>query len=373
MNKLLVIILSLLSFDVFASKARIQALGNSFHLIDPQTVYSNPLDLTALDNFVTLETGLTAATSVNNNAEAMVSYSLNENYQVALSFGHQDQAFVDARNFINVLSGTTFELPQNPLSIFYAVKDGITPYAFGVFYSNKNDKLMALTESSSGLSAGVEMGKWQLSALYAFENSVEGAAGKKFDGSGYSQATVSYLLDETTFELTYIMSKAKMSTRLGAAVTDNESHFKDVIMLGLADSNIKDDNDFFWGAQVVSTTINCKLNLSANCDKSFTHTVLPIWIGLEAQASDWLTVRSAIKQSFLFNITKDEFGYPAAAVSGATGAISDIPAGGNSTVVSAGLGFKFKKLTLDGTLSTASTQTLDATNFLSQVGLTYNF
>lgn len=373
MNRLFLILLSLSSLDVFASKARVQALGDSFHLVDPQTIYSNPIDLAAFDNFVSLETGLTAATSINNGAEAMISYSLNENHQFALSLGHQDAAVTEARNFINILSGTTFEPQQNPVGIFYAIKDSVTSYAFGAFYSNRNDKLAALTESSFGLSTAVEMGKLQLSTLYTFVNSVEGAAGKKFDGSGYLHAIVTYLLDETTFELTYITSKTKMSTGLGDSVTDNESHVKDIFMLGLADSNIKDENDFFWGAQVVSTTINCKLNLSTSCDKSFTHTVLPAWIGIEAQASDWLTVRGAIKQSFLFNIIKDDFGYPVGVINGTTGATTNIPAGENSTIVSAGLGLKFKKLTLDGTLSAASTQLLNTTNFLSQVGLTYNF
>ena len=372
MSKLFFITL-VFSVNAFASKARVQALANSFHLNDTQRIFSKPIDVISLDNLVAFETGITKATSADDNAEGMIVYSLKENNQIAVAFGHLDESVVDARNLINALSGSTFEMPQNPINIFYTVKDNITSYVFGVFYSNKNDKVALLNETSSGLNFGVEMGKLQINSVVTLKNSVETAAGKKFDGSGYWQTTATYLLDDSTVELTYITANAKMSTVTGAVVTDNESHVKNVIMLGLADSIVKDDNDFFWGAQVISTLINCKINLSAGCDKSFTRTILPVWIGLEAQASDWLTFRGTIKQSFLINISKDDFGYPATAVSGATGAVSNVPTGSNDTVVSTGLGFKFKKITLDGSLSTGTTQILNMTNFLSQLGLTYNF
>ena len=89
--------------------------------------------------------------------------------------------------------------------------------------------------------------------------------------------------------------------------------------------------------------------------------------------NDWLIFRGSVKQSFLVSITKDEFGYPASVVKGADGTISNIAVGETDTVISSGLGFKFKELILDGTLATSTTQKIDLNNFLTQVALTYKF
>ncbi|MEK6628221.1 MAG: hypothetical protein AABY53_06310 [Bdellovibrionota bacterium] len=377
MNKLLFFLLTLSSVGSYASKARMQALANSFHFVDAQTVFKRPIDLIYLDNFVLLESGITAATSAQDNSEAMLSYSLkkndSENHRIAASFGHQEASVIEARQFIKGLSGTNIELQQNPLHLFYAVDDAVTSYAVGLFYSTKDEKLTGLKESSAGLSLGAEIGKFQISALYVSMNSVRAAGGKQFDGAGYLQAQASYLSDTTLFEFTFKTSRPKLTTEVGGVTTLTESHTHDVATLGLADSNTLGENEFFWGGQVVSMRINCNHKASVVCNKIYTNTSVPAWFGIEAQATDWLVFRSAIKQSFLVNITKDDVGYPAAAISGATGAIVDLGAGANSTSVTAGVGLKFKNLTLDGVLSTASTQVLDARNLLSQLALTYGF
>lgn len=369
----LLFFITIISVNAFASKARVQALSNSLHLIDSQTIYKNPLDLLGLENFVSAEMGLTAATSLVDGAEAMISYGFKENQRLAFSVGHQDESVTDARIFINTLTTANFELAQNPLYVFYSIEDSLTSYAMGISYSGKSDKVTGLKESSASLSAGAEMGNLQISSLYTFVNSAEALAGKKLDASGYWQTTLSYLLESTTVEFKYITSRAKMSTELGALKNDNELHVKNVITLGLADLSSRDGSDFFWGAEVVSTSINCKINLSSGCNKNFTRTVLPAWFGVETEVSDWLIFRGAVKQSFLINITKDEFGYPASIVSGATGVTSNIASGENDTMISSGLGFKFKNLIFDGTLASSSTQKFDLTNFLSQASLTYLF
>ena len=354
-------------------RQRLQALANSFHLVDAQSVYKRPIDLVYLDNYVALETGVTAATSVNDNAEAMISYSSDEKHRLAVSFGHQDVAVAGSRQFINILSGSAFELAQNPLHVFYSVDDPLTPYAVGLFYSAKNDKLSGLKEASAGLSFGMEWGKFQINSIYVPTNSADAAAGKKFNGQGYWQSAVSYLADKSLFEFTYTTSKHQLSTEVAGALILNESHTQDIVTLGLADSNRQVENDFFWGAQIITTRINCDYHSDVACDKIFTRTLLPVWFGVEAQANDWVIVRGAVKQSFMISLTKDDVGYPAAAVNGATGAVANTAAGANDSVVTAGLGFKFKNLLLDGVLSTASTQVLNSADFLSQIGMTYRF
>src|ERR1700692_4032549 len=58
MKKLFVIAaLTLASGSAFASKARMEALGNAAYLIDTQTLFTNPGDINYTNDFATLEFG----------------------------------------------------------------------------------------------------------------------------------------------------------------------------------------------------------------------------------------------------------------------------------------------------------------------------
>lgn len=356
-----------------ASKARLVSLANSFHLVDTQSVFYRPIDLIYLNNFVSVESGKTSPAGGQDNAEALASYAFKENHYLALAFGHQDRAVIESRSFINAVSGLTYEATQNPIHLFYAVDDSVTSYAIGAFYSSKNNIQAGLKESSAGLSLGVELGKIQISAVYVPTNKDELAGGKKFNGSGYIQTALSYLSEQTLFELKYKAFSAKSSTETAGVLADDESHNLDQLTLGLADLNPYAENIFFWGAQIITTRMNCKIKSALTCDKSFSRVTTPFWFGVEAEASDWLKFRGAIKQSFLFSLSKDEIGYPSSAIDGATGAVTEFGAGTNDTEVSMGLGFKMGQLTIDGTLSTASTQVWNSSNLLSQVSITHLF
>lgn len=370
MIRILLGLVVLYSFPVMATKARLQSLGNSFQFTDTQSVFQKPIDLIYLDNLVSIESGVTNATTLNNGAEVFVSHLLNDKAQIGLSLGHQDAAVVTTRSFMNsVLGAATYELAQNPVHLFYGVRDSLTSYVFGAFYSYKNDRLNALTESSAGLSAGVEWGKWQFNTVYTAVNAVEVAANQRFDGKGYWNSSVSYLLDDTLFRFSYLNTDAKSTT----GTTENEFHRIETVTLGLIDSNLKEENNYFWGAEVVSTAVKCRIKASADCNKLYTSTTLPFWLGIEAQASDWLVLRSTVKQILLVGLVKDEVGYPVGTFNNTTGAVQDISAISNTTTVTLGAGIKFNKFTVDGTMTTAANQNINFTNFLSQVGVTYYY
>jgi hypothetical protein len=370
MLRLTLVFLILYSTQAFATKARMQSLGHSFHLIDSQSVFKKPIDLIYIDNLVSIETGVTNATTLTDGSEAFVSYSLNEKTQLGFALGHQDEAIVTSRSFMNTLVGaSTYEMSQNPVHIFYAIKDSLTSYTLGGFYSNKNDKLNGLTESSGGVSFGTEMGIWQFNTIYTLDNSVKAALGKKFDGKAYSNSSVSYLLDETLFYLSYFIADAKSSTNN----VENEFHRIESVTLGLVDSNLKEENTFFWSAEVISNSVKCKVTASTECNKTFTSTSFPVLIGIEASANEWMTLRSTIKQIFLVSLVKDELGYPVGSIAGATGAVQDLSATANSTVITLGMGLNFNKISIDGTLTTSSTQAFNLNTFLSQVGVSFSY
>lgn len=92
--------------------------------------------------------------------------------------------------------------------------------------------------------------------------------------------------------------------------------------------------------------------------------MLPITIGLEVEAANWMTLRGSVSQSTLISNTKIEAGGVAT---------TETAPGANTTTVALGAGLKFNKLTFDGTLTTATTQTVNTTALLAQAGMTYWF
>ncbi|MGZ3727212.1 MAG: hypothetical protein ACXWQQ_15535 [Pseudobdellovibrio sp.] len=371
MKKLIFAALILLQMQAYATKARVQALAYSGQLTDEQYVFNNVLYANYLGNFVALESGAkssTSATTSASNAEGMAGYKLNDKSSVVFSMGHQDAQIDAGRILVNAL-GTSYVMTQNPLHTFYGVKTDSANYGFGMSYSNMKDKLTDATESSSGLSLGTEIGPWQFYGNYTLVNSVETAAGGKFDGAGAGSLNVYY----TGENIHSFLNLNEEIAKSASAGIENESHIVQVVHLGLLETQQKDGNDIFWGAQIVTVLANCRVTASVACDKKYSSTKLPVWIGFETQEATWLTLRGSITQSVLLSQSKDEVGYPAGLLEASTGAVSEFSAGPNNTTVAAGIGFNFRNFNIDGTLSTATTQVLNAGNFIGQVGMKYNF
>jgi hypothetical protein len=373
MKNILFVLVSLFSLQAFATKARLASLGHSFHIVDPQGVYSNPLRLLQFSNLVLIESGVTAATSSTDNAEGAVFFNINDSSRMAVSFGNNNDLVQNGRRFTNSIVGaSTYRTPQNMLHTFYGVKDGDKLYSMGLFYSNFNDKLNALTDSSSGFLLGYRNGIFSAFGSYALANAVEAAAGKKFDGSGAFRLAGRYTIDEILYALD-LGGWANKSSTLG---TENEAYANRSVSLRMIKSLKKDGNEVFYGLGVISNTIDCKKQASASCTTKFSSLNLPIIIGTEVNASDWLTLRGAITQSLPISTVKDEIGLPVAAtsgVTGASGALSDLAAQPNTTTLALGAGIKFNKITIDGSLGTATTQAVNTTALMTQVGLTYNY
>lgn len=372
MKKIAVLLLSLVSLNAFATKARLVALGNSFQLVDEQFGYTNPMNFHFLGNMVSLETGLTASANTRDNAEGLISYGLENNSRLVFELGKNDDAVLAGRTLINSIVGAgTYVVPQNMVHLFYGSQVGDMVYYGGAYYSNENDKLSGAKESSSGLAFSMKTGNTIIFANYSLVNSAETAAAKKFTGDGNLKLAVRHKSGDMVYGADFINWTAKSAT----AGTENESFGNQAIFLRAVNTQKSENgSETFIGAQVVSNTVDCKTHTSASCTSKFTRMYLPVWIGVEANAADWLTLRGSITQTVLLNNVKDEVGLPAASgVSGATGAVSEYAPGANNTVVAAGAGLKFKAISVDGTLAGATTQNLNQTDLLAQLGMTYKF
>lgn len=364
MKKLLVIAVALTAINAQATRARVAALANSPHLIDVQTVYNNPADVHWLGgDYVNLETGTNSvsSTTTGSNPEGMVVRGMGD-AKLGLSLGHRSP-----NASLSVLRGglgiatipATLKLDQqNPVELTYGVKNGDMGWGATLVYSNYNDKTAAaIKESSAGVRFGARAGNWDAAARIGLTNTVESAADGKFTGTTSVGINGGYTWDNIYFNGAYSMSGFKLENTAGAETAKVSTTS---LRLGAMTSIKKDGNEFFYGASLEQTEAK---NDTANV--KVTSLGLPLMIGVETEAASWLTLRGSVTQTLqLVNNDKTEVG-------GTT--TSETAPGANDTTVAAGAGLKFNKVVVDGTLSAATSQQLNSTNLLAQVGMTYMF
>lgn len=368
---LLTLIISITSHQALASKARLMSLANSRHIQDEQQIFTNPLQLNYLEAFVSYESGamgVSSTTTATSNAEALAGFVTKEGSHLAVSLGHQDSNVVFSRKFINDVSALNFNMTQNPLHLFYANTYEDTSYALSFQYSNYRNKITREGESTAGVGFGVELGAWQLNSQYILINSSETTV-NRFDGSGYLTGSIQYATDTNNFYAIYYSMPAAAYN--GTSVL--ESHSLQGLRLGFVDSNLRDGNDPFWGAEILTTGIECKVKTGMKCQKVARSVVLPVWFGVESQATPWMVLRGSVRQTVLFNQSKDDVGYPLALFQNGTGVASNYVEGPDSVQLALGMGLDFGKVKIDGTLQTATTTFLDLSRFLTQVSLKYEF
>lgn len=367
MKQLLVIAIALTALNAQASRARVNSLGNSAHLVDTNTVFSNPADVFALpSDYVVLETGATqsaagvptATTLQNANAEGMIVRSMGD-AKVGLSLGHQT-ANASSWGLRSLATNAALEInQQNPLELTYGMKTGDIGWAGTLVYSNFNDKAATAVvekENSLGVRLGARAGNWDAALRVGLSSNVELTAGDELKGTTAIAANGGYWFDNMYVYGGYSTAGIKENNAVGTEVMKANN---DVINVGVLSSMKKDGSELFYGVQLVSSTLKFDTP-----DSKTTSLTLPLTIGLEVDAASWLTFRGSVTQATLINNTKTE-------TAGTT--TTELAPAGNSTTVAMGAGLKFNKLTVDGTLSTQTTQTVNTTNLMGLVAATYWF
>lgn len=381
MKQLLVIAIALASTNAFASRARVQSLGNSAHILDTQSIFSNPAKMFLMGDFVSLESGKTATnnagtigTNPNDNAEGTLVRSMGD-AKWALALGHKSEnasAFGSRGIMDNPFVASTGDVTeqQNPVEFSYGMKSGDMTWAATLVYSNFNDKKAEDKENSAGLRFGALMGSWDFAAGVGLASEVKSkTADKDFKGTGAYSLYAGNTMGNLYAYAEAVMAGAKLDNHTTGAQEGKATQTK--FTVGVVDSNKKDGNEFFYGAKLVKIDFKDE-KAGAASEQKISSLSLPVIVGLEAEATSWLTLRGSLTQNVLVSQSKTEIG-------GATTApgTKDQDPSGNTTVAAVGAGLKFNKITVDGSLSglTGGTanQQLDGNNLLSTVGLTYMF
>jgi uncharacterized protein YodC (DUF2158 family) len=366
MKKLLVIAVALASVNAFATRARVNALGNSPHLIDTQTVYSNPADMFFVGgDYVTLESGKTAATTTNDGAEGMVVRSWGD-AKAGLSLGHDSDIALTQRGLATALFPSKVNYTQqNPIELSYGMKAGDLAWAGTFIYSNYKSKTgINEKEDTMGLRGGMRMGALDAKLGIGLANNYANDTDGKFKGTISISAGAGYAMDNLYFDLFARTSGYKTENAAGT-----ETSKMDIMTIDarVTSSHKKDGSEFFYGAGLSNASYK---KTTAVPETKTTSLNLPVWMGLEVDANSWMTLRGSITQSVLLNDSKTE-STPVA------GTDTEFSPGKSNTTVSVGTGFKFNKVTFDASLEgltgSTATQQVNGTSLLGSAGLTYMF
>jgi len=377
MKSLLTLVLVLASTSAFATRARVNALGNATHLVDVASVYGNPSDMMTLTgDSLTIESGKTFVTAgapdaintttLNGGAEGLLIRSMGDS-KFALSLGHSDaDIFAMRSDAVTRNAAVTTVRQQNPVEFSYGMKMGDMSVAGTLMYSNFENKKAGSEqkENSMGLKFGATAAKWTAAVAVTLADKWEkgtGATLTDYKGATSIAATGGY---DVMSDL-YVHGGVSTGGYKANVLTVSKLDYTVMKMHVGAISKIKKDaNEFFYGARIEYSS--AKESATAGAEQTIKETHMPLIIGLEAEANSWLTLRGSVTQNLLLiDSSKDETA-PATTT-------TDLGPGANTTTLAAGAGLKFNKLMLDGSILTGSTQTINSGNLLAQVVMTYAF
>jgi hypothetical protein len=425
--------LMLLSTSAFATKARLQALGEdkdgSYYISDSRNIFINPSELNSMGNKAILEWGNTGTAyqgasldlDTNPKAEGGVLYSLSNGLKIGAMMGDETDVAALTRMLASNVYGTTvpgaqfMQTADNVLDVFVAGKAGVNWGANLLYTASKNESGTASHATKHDQHAyaarvGLSDGPWNVHLLVpisaqgdapdlTFAPTYKGKFGGRL-GGGYNLSDTNKLFG--MYE-TYSWKQANTqdAERVG-------SYSKGILGIG-HNKKVSDSSTFICKAQVEVTNINLDA-VGAKVQAKISRVALPLTVGFEHSALDWLVVRGSVVQNIYGTVDDsglhENFGdytlgatdtgkvvrYLAAANYGA----SSTGNGGkktlsNSTKVNAGATLKFGSVEVDGNIGASSATRTDTSptsttvgsntnkgvlgldNLETRVGLTYNF
>jgi hypothetical protein len=355
MIKVFITLLLLVSTNItWASQARVNALQSN-HLNDTEYGFLFPTKLLELPDFILFQSGATLDPVLNRRPYVAIKNTFqahkSDQYAMALTLGRQSDLVDMARLRSNAVMVTQFERTSNPLELTYAIRNDGTSYSVGFFYADQNDKVNQVGNHAGTMNLGIRIDDFTFSTNIGMFNYADDLAtnGHLSINQSFMGALV-YEMDDIHFIVDLSSSRVKREVLM--TETNN------IELLNYKMSLVKTT---FNGSETIFYRINLETDQIKNRTTSINsrEIKLPLTLGFESVLTEEIKLRSSIKQ--IVGVYQSD----------------DVAAGLNTTTASVGLGFNFKKLTLDGTLQgligSAATQQLDANQFLTETSLTYWF
>lgn len=377
MKKQLVLVagLAVLAAPAFASKARLQALGEdtngSFYINDNRNIFLNPSEVLNHKDLVTFESGAAQQTDAdgNSNAEGGL-FRAHGNMVYGVQFGRVLSFNEDQNDLAAAVGGTDADTidATNALDLFVGGDAGIKWGVQLTYASVEDDNFVGGTATGGekaeadvmDLRVGVGQGQWAAYATYGISGKTET---KEIDAEIERKSAIevggSWKWDAYTAFAQY--STAKYDTDVAGA---DESAEASSYQIGVGRQDKLNDKATLFTKVSYATSKSDTEDLGSGSDDE--SKAIPVVVGLEYDAASWLAIRGSIAQNVIIN--EEE-----------TDGDKSTP---NSTSVNTGASLKFGDLTIDGLVGTtsntgtaggASDGVLNTDNLLTRFSATYRF
>jgi len=408
--------LSAIAPSVYASKARILALGDAtednYFVEDSRRIFTNAAHAHTYKNQVFLEWGengsATSGTLDTDQAPKAMGGFLMEsgNLVYGAYLGNESNISSSLRIIASDTAGNgggVLPTADNQLDLFVAGKAGSLKWGADFIYTkadNTDSNKLKAEDSAMAIKTGVVSDRWEAFLNLSLKSESEVAAGynssytnkQKFEGKLGLQVGGIFKLGNGAEAFATVK---KFDWDQTVTTTKSEGGLM-TYRLGYG-KKIKTGNGHAF-ARAFYESINLELERSGTATAELKNTRLPIVLGYEAQANSWLTLRGSVTHNLMGSAEgKNLSTY---LDNTATGALQKAAASNyhghdgtnyldgkktitNSTVVNAGASLNFGKLTVDGFVgTTAGARTgnnntkngvLATDNLLTRVGMTYAF
>jgi hypothetical protein len=386
MKKTVAILLALSSASAFASKARLEALGEnkdgSYYIQDNRNMFLNPAAVNAHKDFVTMEHGTASSTANDVNASPRAEGGFFRsmgalNYGVYM--GSQNDRVLNAMSTYATHAGSTSLTQSNPLDLFVGGEAGAITWGADVTYSTNEVQGIGTqkqTQDYWSAKVGAMMNNAELFVQYDIKNEIKGTAADandKFEDKGNLRLGAGYMWNDLKFYGTWATYEYKSNdASANKARTDENSDW--ALGVGRA-ASINDKTKLFTKVEynVTKTSHNFGGNPKFATANNY---AVPVVVGLEHDAMSWLALRGSISQN-VFGATDTD-------TSTAAGAITKTKTKrSNNTAAAAGATLTLGSLKIDGLIGTTginrtatgtSAQGVLATdNLMTRIAFRYNF
>jgi len=392
-------LLALTSVSAFASKARLEALGEdksgSYYIQDNRDMFLNPAHVNYHKDFLTFEFGgakATPDTAVAPRAEGGFFRSMGAlNY--GLYLGNQDDRVMQKRY---VTSDANFTNLSNPVDLFVGGEAASMKWGANLTYSTGGSQAPGAfkkTQDYLGAKVGVEMANLEVFAQADIMNKTKGGtqANDEFNGNFGGRLGATYMLNDLKVYGSYGRYSSDFKDDTGTAVNKTKYADQDWKLGVGRTASLNDKTKIFTRVEYNSGNNSAKRvdnnsYSSTAYNGSFATNAyigtgkywnVPVAVGIEHDALSWLMLRGSVTQD-LWNASNVD------TTSGGTVG-NTYTKRANNTAVNMGATLALGSVKLDGLVGTSSTGStanngngttngiISLDNLMTRVALRYNF
>lgn len=445
MKKLMMIgsaLLVLSSTSVFASQARLLALGmdetdneGMYHISDSRNIFLNPAFINAYPDQAVFEWGSAGRVIVAAGTSTSATLNANESapkaqggvfkkygdFVYGLYFGNESNtsallriAGTSAIATVNgrpVVDSRMLQTADNQVDLFFGGDNGVK-WAINPTIAIGKDETRKSKDTAAAIRGGLIGSNWDAHLNLSLSSKAEATdtisltapavaatdVAHEFKGKLGFHVGGSYLLDDANRVFGYVKhygwdqtdsfaGYGALANSFGGQTGSVEGDFTSFYLGWGRDFNVNDGDKLFTSLAAKKTAIN----LAFNRKSEVRNLIIPLTLGYEAKANEWLTLRGSVVQNLYGardNKNINNTGATGSQLNPVASSLITTLYGGtgkstiaNSTEVNAGATLTFGQLSVDGLIGTtnaagtAATRTgvLSLSNLETSVAATYKF